>query len=387
MVATIFVRRGTSPRYWPAGGGISAARGCSDGAARRPPRPPRSASRGRGSRRPAALRPRMPPGRGVGRVARSRRGCAGCPRRRAATDHRRRHQPAASRVRDCGNRSPRLGTEPTIEDGVVEWTAMPRPTSRWRRCRPRTTPSGGPWSRATGASWGSTCSGSVRPFGAAFERIIVKHPGERVVVVRHGGVINAPRQPRHRVGRFRSSSSPPTPTLTRVLAPGATPTACSPPPPPPPPPSPASTRPATSAASGSTSRRRVTRRAVPQPSGPREPRSYPRGAPTAPGCLTSLAQRVRQLADVEAGQARQRLEQPARFGAVEGTTHPRCATREDDHATGGPVGAGAGVYERHLPHLDPVDGLPRGRRRGTGAPRARRPRAPRWPSGPLQQAA
>lgn len=210
--------------------------------------------------------------------------------------------------------------------------------------------------RAAGTSWGSTCSGSVRLLE---RRSNGSSPctGERVAVVCHGGVINA-RERRHRVGRAgllraHLHRDHPGPRLPDRSPHARQPQRDRPPP-----------------------RRRGLRAVVGRPverclvEGPlREPRSHPRGAPTAPGCPTSPAACPTAGGRRSGAGARAAPRETWSVGAVEGDHAPtRRVRRRGRPSSPSPAGALAGVYERHLPQLRPSRRPPRGRRRGRRTP-------------------
>ena len=111
----------------------------------------------------------------------------------------------------------RLGIEPTIEDGVVEWDRHAATYVPMEEMQAEDHPE---WRAMVEGRWhelGVDVFGFREAVGAAFERIIAAHPGERVAVVCHGGVINALAS--HVIGLAAPVFFEPTYTgVTRVLA-------------------------------------------------------------------------------------------------------------------------------------------------------------------------
>ncbi len=111
----------------------------------------------------------------------------------------------------------RLGLEPVVDDGVVEWDREARTYVPMEEMQAEDHPE---WRAMVEGRWhelGVDVLAFRDRVAAAFERIIAAHPGERVVVVCHGGVINAWAS--HVIGLADPVFFEPTYTgITRVLA-------------------------------------------------------------------------------------------------------------------------------------------------------------------------
>ena len=216
MVATIFVRRGTPPRYWPVGGG----RGCEDARMELlvirhalpvriegvdgPADPPLSDL---GLRQAEALAEWLAPAAG----APSAPGGDTPPITAIVTS------PLRRAVETAAPLAARLGIEPAIEEGVVEWDRHAATYVPMEEMQAEDHPE---WRAMVEGRWhelGVDVFGFRDGVAAAFERIIAAHPGARVAVVCHGGVINALAS--HVIGLADPVFFEPTYTgVTRVLA-------------------------------------------------------------------------------------------------------------------------------------------------------------------------